>query len=341
MADRSVPGEIHYLDMSTAACSVAAKRAEARNLTALKFHTGSLLDLPTMDLGKFDYIDCCGVLHHLDDATAGLKALKAVLAEDGGMGLMVYGALGRTGVYPVQDMLRRVAPHDMSPELRIKTARRLLAALPKTNWFVRNPYVGDHIQGGDAGLYDLLLHARDRAYRVGEFDALVRSAELAIVTFVEPARYDPATYLNDPAILKSLATLSMTERAAFAEALVGNITKHVAYVTSPGRLDHCIARIEGPGSTPTLRQADGQKLAAGLQSGGTLKADLDGFEWRAALPRLAGPIVSRIDGHRTIGEIYAQLYSLDSKLTWEMFLRQFEVLFAAMNAANVMLLRNP
>ena len=339
-ADRAVPAEIHYLDMSAAARATAEARAQVRRLTSLTFHTGSLLDLPGMELGKFDYIDCCGVLHHLDDPEAGLRALASALAEQGGMGVMVYGTLGRTGVYPMQEMLRSIAPADQAPDQRIKTARRLLGVLPKTNWFGRNPFVGDHIQGGDAGLYDLLLHARDRAYRVAEFDALVRAGNLGIVSFIEPARYEPATYINDPALLKSLAPLSLIDRAAFAEALAGNITKHVAYVTWPDRIGNCVARIEGAGTVPTLRETDGPKLAAGLQSGGMLKADLDGYEWRAPLPRLAGPIVSRIDARKTIGEIYAELYALDSKLTWETFLRQFEGLFGVMNAANVMLLRN-
>jgi hypothetical protein len=256
------------------------------------------------------------------------------------MGLMVYGALGRTGVYPMQDMLRAIAPEQQPAEQRIKTARRLLGALPKTNWFARNPFVGDHIQGGDAGMYDLLLHARDRAYRVEQFDALVQGSGLRIVRFVEPARYDPATYISDPALLKLLAPLPMMKRAAFAEALVGNITKHVAYATWPDRNGACVAQIEGPDTILCLRESDGPKLAAGLQSGGMLKADLDGYEWRAALPRLAGPIVSRIDGKTSLGQIHVALQALDGGLSWDIYLRQFEQLYAVMNAANVMLLRN-
>ncbi len=341
LADRHAAAEIHYIDLSQAARAVAEARAAARGLTALTFHTGSLLDVATMGLEPFDYIDCTGVLHHLDDPGAGLRVLASMLAPEGGMGLMVYAALGRTGVYPLQDMLRMAAPPEQEDDQRIRTARRLLASLPKTNWFARNPFVGDHIQGGDAGLYDLLLHARDRAYRVAEFDALVQGAGLRIVSFVEPARYDPATYLNDPALLRTLAPLPMVARAAFAEALAGNITKHVAYVTWPARTEGCVARIEGPHTIPVLREADGPKLAAGLQAGGVLKADLDGFEWRAALPRLAGPIVSRIDGKTSLGDIHAALQALDSKLGWDEFARQFAALFAVMNAANVMLLRQP
>ena len=112
MADRMPQGEVIYLDLSTASREVAEARAKARGLTNISFHTGSLLDVVSMGLGPFDYIDCTGVLHHLADPPAGLAALAGVLQEAGGMGLMVYGALGRTGVYPMQDALRALTPND-------------------------------------------------------------------------------------------------------------------------------------------------------------------------------------------------------------------------------------
>src|SRR5262252_7258046 len=109
LADRGCPAELVYLDVSASARAVAEARAQQRNLTNIRFMTASLLDLPTLALGLFDYIDCCGVLHHLPDPAAGLAILAAALKEDGGMGLMVYGALGRTGVYHLQEILSRLA----------------------------------------------------------------------------------------------------------------------------------------------------------------------------------------------------------------------------------------
>ena len=59
----------------------------------VKFIQGSLLDCKEMEIGEFDYVDSCGVLHHLPDTEAGFKALDSVLKPDGGMGIMVYGTL--------------------------------------------------------------------------------------------------------------------------------------------------------------------------------------------------------------------------------------------------------
>ena len=64
---------------------------------------GSLLDLSSLELGRFDYVNCVGVTHHLPDPAAALRGLaKHALAPGGGLGLMVYGTLGRGGVYETQ-----------------------------------------------------------------------------------------------------------------------------------------------------------------------------------------------------------------------------------------------
>ena len=78
-----------YLDRSAASRRVAQARAAARGLANLDFVSGSLLDLGALGLGGFDYLVCCGVLHHLDDPEAGLAALPAALAPGGGMGVML------------------------------------------------------------------------------------------------------------------------------------------------------------------------------------------------------------------------------------------------------------
>src|ERR1700744_6227364 len=108
-------GQVTWLDRSTAALAIARDRAKARGLTNIVWEQRSLLDLPGSGLGPFDYIDCCGVLHHLPDPATGLQALVSVLAPGGGMGLMVSAPHGRAGVYRMQDAIRRLAPPEEPP----------------------------------------------------------------------------------------------------------------------------------------------------------------------------------------------------------------------------------
>jgi SAM-dependent methyltransferase len=337
LADRRCPGEVVYLDISTASRQICESRAKARGLRNINFLTGSLLDLPTMPIGQFDYIDCTGVLHHLPDPAAGMRALASVLNPDGGMGVMLYGEYGRSGVYPLQELLRTLAPTSMALEDRIAMTKRLIRFLPTTNLFRRNPYLNDHVTGGDAGLYDLLLHSCDRAFTVPDIGTMARESGLRLVAFLEPVRYEPATYMSDPIIARQASSLPLVERAAFAERLAGNLRTHVFYATRAGF--DTVARPEDTSAIPVLREMDAQKLAAGLQPGTPLIANLDGFPWRAQLPALAPRIVSQIDGRKTVAEIYTALGAQGGLPQWEDFYAQFEDLYVKLNGVNHLLLR--
>ena len=76
LRERGVIGaRVVHLDLSAAAIGIAKARAQRRGLKGIEFIQGNLLDLPKMNLGEFDYINCVGVLHHLPDPEVGLAAL--------------------------------------------------------------------------------------------------------------------------------------------------------------------------------------------------------------------------------------------------------------------------
>ena len=327
LADIQSPGEVVYVDISTAARRVAEARAKARKLANIQFHTMALGDVAT--LGAFDYIDCCGVLHHLDDPAVGLRSLASVLAPGGGMGLMVYGELGRTGVYPTQDLLRLIG-RGLDGADKLGLARRLTGALPSTNWLARNPFIRDWIAGGDAGLVDLLLHSRDRAYRVPELAALVGSAGLRIVQLIEPAGYDPTNYVTDPQLKKRFETLDTVERWSAAELLAGNMAKHVAYVVKADAPDS-VAALDAPDAVPAWRDLDAEAFAKSHRRGEPLRAAIDGAAFRFALPPLAAAMATRIDGRRSLGDIHSDLLKSNPALDWAAFAAQYAVLHRALN----------
>lgn len=329
--------EVTHLDISSASRAVAMKRAEVRGLTNIRFADGPIERVAEVAPGPYDYIDCCGVLHHLDSPESGLKALTGVLKPEGGMGLMVYGTLGRTGVYPVQEALAQLSGGRGEAE-KVALAKRLVSGLPKTHWLKRNPFVGDHLTGGDAGLYDLLLHPRDRAYRVTEFAEFVASAGLRVRAWIEPARYDPDTYLTDPSLRKAAAGLDPLDRAALAERLSGAMAKHIVYALPAARPD-LAAPDPAPdpaadGAVLVLRDLDPAAVAKGL-SGGMLKADLGGAPWQAPLPAIASAIIARLDGTTTVGEIRDALKPGDPAR----FAEHVRATFAAFHAINRMLVR--
>lgn len=335
MASAGRAGGVTWLDRSAAARQVAQARVVARGLANVAFEEASILDLPGSGLGPFDYIDCCGVLHHLPDPAAGLRALVSVLAPGGGLGLMVYAPHGRTGVYMVQDALRLVAPAGQAPRERVEIAKRLWRQLPETNWLRRNPWITDHVKGGDAGIYDLLLNPRDIAFTVPALAALVAQAGLEIRCLVEPFRYDPDSFFTDPRLRERTALLGPVERAALAEAASGNMGIHIAYCVRAGEAPPPPAW-DDPHSVPVLRELDGAKLAATIPPDGVLRIAFDGLSVPVALPRLAQAILARVDGQRSIGAIGDELAA--KGVSREAFAKDFAALARAMERVNRLLL---
>ncbi|MGH7121779.1 MAG: methyltransferase [Acetobacteraceae bacterium] len=331
-------GRIVYLDRSEAAMATARARAHARGLDNIEWHLGSLLALAESDLGSFDYIDCCGVLHHLAEPEAGLAALLSVLKPEGGLGLMVYAPYGRTGVSMAQNALRLLTRIEEKPPERLATAKRLLRHLPESAWLRRNPYIGDHLEGGDAGIYDLLLNPRERTFTVPELAGMLDRAGLRISALIEPMRYDPATWLRDPKLRAVAGSLDQTSRAALAEAVTGNMSTHIAYcvrkdwpVTLPDPMQ--------PDAVPVMREISGADLAAHIRPDGTISFLFDGLRALVPVPPFAGAILALVDGKRTVAEIAATFAARG--IAEAEFRRAWAETFATLASLNRLLLAPP
>jgi ubiquinone/menaquinone biosynthesis C-methylase UbiE len=232
---RRTNAQIVHLDLSSASIAIAKQRAEIRKLTNIRWVQDSILNIPSLGLGEFDYINCAGVLHHLADPNAGLLALKSVLKADGAIGLMVYGAIGRTGVYHMQELLRLANQGCNEPE-KIAHAKEVLGALPDGNWYRRaGSLYGDN--DTDAGIYDSLLHTQDRAYTVPQLYEWLADANGFHIEWTDVGRgrypYLPELTLGLEAhrMRERLAHMGERARHAMSELLMGDITRHTLYLT--------------------------------------------------------------------------------------------------------------
>jgi 2-polyprenyl-3-methyl-5-hydroxy-6-metoxy-1,4-benzoquinol methylase len=234
---RDFDAEIVYLDMSKASRAVAEARAKVRGLTNITWITDSIMEIPRLDLGEFDFINSIGVLHHLESTEAGLQALASVLKPEGAMHIMLYAKYGRRAVYDMQTLLRAYLPQTESSTEKIVLARQLLDNLPATNSFRRDfDAWKNEISSaglGDSGLFDLLLHTQDRCFDVDEVYQLAASADLRLLNFVDQATlYDPLTLVNDEQVKSRLAAMDLPRRQAVAEQLGCSIIKHAFYLGS-------------------------------------------------------------------------------------------------------------
>ncbi|MXU65804.1 class I SAM-dependent methyltransferase [Oceanomicrobium pacificus] len=300
MADTGRMPRITYLDMSRAARRIAEARAEIRGLSDhIDFVTGSLLDAPEM--GPFDYIDCTGVLHHLPDPDAGFRALARALTPDGGIGMMVYAPYGRSGVYEMQPFFNRLL-QDFPEEEKVGAARRILRNLPPHNRFRMNSLLVDHKQS-DAGLYDLLLHARDRPYTVPDLLAAVDQADLQLVSFTQPAKYSLEPLLpEEKNLAEAREGLSVAEEWTLAEQLRGDLKTHVAYLAPKGRTAP-MADIGDPALRPRLKGMRAEALAREIQTKGRLRITDESGKQVLVIPKETAPLIALADGRLTLGQM--------------------------------------
>lgn len=307
---RKFDAEVVYLDLSTASRAIAEGRAAKRRLENIRWITGSILDLPSMDLGQFDYINCSGVLHHLESTEQGLAALNAVLKDDGAMFLMLYGSYARREVYDMQELLRRYLPPGLPTAGKVAMTRELLAGLPMTNSFRRNWSmweweISQEAGGfGDVGLYDLLLHSQDRCFDVPGIYALAAGAGLTVAGFpMGTYRYEPGNLVTDPEVRAHLAILPLEKRQALAEMMSCVLRTHEFYLTrQPDRA----ARLDDEELAPLLfwsmygRHAE---LAARIEPGKTFTYEDGGRAFSLVGNEISRALMAGMDGKAPIREL--------------------------------------
>lgn len=232
---KDTDAEIVYLDFSKNSMEIAQKRAEIRGLKNITWIHDSILNIPKLKLGKFDYINCSGVLHHLASPPEGLKILQESLKDDGGMCVMVYAKYGRTGVYQVQDLMRLVNEGVTSRAEEVTNGNIVIKSLPATNWYVRGQdLLADHLIFGDIGLYDMFLHKQDRAYSIPELYEFIKDAGLNFIEFFDikdRLALRAENFIKDPVLLQKIQNMDKMKQQTICELICGTVIKHSVYLS--------------------------------------------------------------------------------------------------------------
>ncbi len=340
--------EIVHLDISARSIAIARRRAEVRRLTNISWLQQSVLDLPTLAVGRFDYINCAGVLHHLESPAAGLRALRAVLSDQGAMMIMLYGKYGRTGVYQVQELLRMINANQELPQAKLDNAKAVLQSLPKSNWFKRGEdLIGDHKEFGDAGVYDVFLHAQDRPFTVEEIYDLVETEGLELIDLIERGRskYMPESYIRDDRLLSRLGQFPKKKQQAIAELIAGDLIVHNCYV-APQK--DTVAALEELRNVPFYFLYEPENIADAIEKRPGQQINVKGPLFDATIEFMPGPYTKQIfrhlDGERSLKEIFElirkEAHLDDQQLPNARLLEEFRPIYEVFNNVGWMLLRH-
>ena len=260
------------------------------------------------ELGEtFDEIVCTGVLHHLSDPDAGLRALRAVLAVNGTMHIMVYAPYGRAGVTMMRDYCRLLGIGARDQELRDlgATIQSLSADHPIAGVLRR----AKDFSRPDA-LADALLNPQDRAYSAPQLHDWLERCGLKFGRWREQAPYLPqcGAIARTPHAARLAALLPRAQHAAM-ELLRGTMDRHsfVAY-RDDREADAQPIAFEGyawrefvPVRLPwtlTVKDRAPRGVAAVLINPSHMYPDLALF-----IDAVEERLLNAIDGQRSLGEI--------------------------------------
>jgi SAM-dependent methyltransferase len=148
--------------------------------------------LPIQELSAlgldFDLVVSTGVLHHMADPLAGMKALAGCLRRDGAMALMLYAKYGRIGVELLESVFQDLGLRQDDASVQI--VKDTIAALPPDHPVQSYLKIARDLQS-DAALVDTFLHGRARSYTVAECIDLVTSAGLVFQGWFHKTPYYP------------------------------------------------------------------------------------------------------------------------------------------------------
>ena len=248
------PGaDVLGVDISEGALAVARERCArsgaAQQVSSLRQEQRSLLDL--QGEGPFDYINSVGVLHHLDQPEAGLKALAARLAPQGLLHLFLYADAGRWEIHRTQKALTLLQVGTGADGLRL--GRDLFEILPQSNRLARHHRERWAVDcAPDANFADMYLHPQETSYNLARLFAFVETAGLHFAGFSNPEVWDPARLLQGE-LLERARNLPLRDQWSLVEQLDPDIS-HFEFFLSAAPIEPATLSDEALSAAQGLRQ---------------------------------------------------------------------------------------
>ena len=166
------------LDLSRQSLRRARLHCLLHGLAGVDFLAGDICD-PTLARGPFGLIDAFGVLHHLQEPLAGLRALAARLADGGILRVMVYSRHARREEESIRRALRLLRVHE--PEQVLGMVKRSQKHSRLRRFFDASDEVAFR-----SGLADALLHPLVHTFRIDALMELVAACGLQPLLFAHP-----------------------------------------------------------------------------------------------------------------------------------------------------------
>jgi SAM-dependent methyltransferase len=232
--------EIVAIDLSEKALEVAKERCRRSGVLenrakSVEFHLLKLEEATQLP-GKFDLINCVGVLHHLPNPIKGIQALTEKLAPGGLLHIFVYAELGR---WEIQLMQKAIAllQGDKRGDYRdgVFVGRQIFASLPENNRIVKREKERWSMENHrDESFADMYVHPQEVDYNIETLFELIEASGLEFIGFSNPQYWQLERLLGkSPELTERAKQLSDRDRYRLIELLDLEITHYEFFLGKP------------------------------------------------------------------------------------------------------------
>jgi 2-polyprenyl-3-methyl-5-hydroxy-6-metoxy-1,4-benzoquinol methylase len=177
-AQRFPAARILAVDLSAASLAYAMRKTRELGIGNVEYAQADILRLGS--IGKaFDFIECVGVLHHLEDPVAGWRVLRSLLRPGGVMHIGLYSELARRDIAAAQDLI--VAQGYAATTEGIRQFRLDLQLADRWRPFRGLTAMEDFYD--TSGCRDLLFHAREHRFTLRQIREILAELELDFLKF--------------------------------------------------------------------------------------------------------------------------------------------------------------
>ena len=183
-ASRYGGANITAIDLSKTSIGYAKRKYNDLGLKNVKFFQADILELENLNK-KFDVIECCGVLHHMENPLEGLKTLLNILEPGGFIKIGLYSELARRFVTETRKYINIKKYTDSSEDMR-QCREDIINNCHENNLSsdsIRKLF-STYCFWNLSGTRDLMFHKHEIRYTIDQIKTILEKFDLEFLGFV-------------------------------------------------------------------------------------------------------------------------------------------------------------
>ena len=207
--------KITALDLSFSSLAYAQRKSNEINIKNINWIQGDILKAKKLKT-KFDYIESCGVLHHMEDPIRGFKVLSSLLKPGGLIKIALYSSTYKNFIKGLRDY---AAEKKIGTSLdEIREYRKYIKHLNNEESRHVQTYIKDFYSTSE--FRDLLLHSQEHFFSIEQIKKNIIKNDFEFLGFVFSRDNEKNFYKKNYSEDEKLTDLNNWEEIEFKNPMI-------------------------------------------------------------------------------------------------------------------------